>query len=219
MIPIALVSKLLSKQEQRWATIKKDCYAIVYAFKKFECLIRDRPFVLRTVHKNLLYIDKELNAKVKRWKLMIQEYDFKWEYIKGEDNVVADQASRLIERDGEEDPELVRPCNKLLVKKTTSKALAQVQELDEEDLCMLSEFDHPPGVYDLIAKVHEAEVGHGGVDRTMIKLRKLVKALNRKPWKYMREHVRRFIRECPCCPKDELLEDTNACLSFHRCFI
>ena len=146
-------------------------------------------------------MDKELNAKVKRWKLMIQEYDFKWEYIKGEDNVVADQASRLIERDGEEDPELVRPCKQLLVKKTMSKALAQLQELDEEDLCMLSEFDLPPGVYDLISKVHEAEVGHGGVDRTMIKLRKLVKALKRKPWKYMREHVRRFIRDGPCCQK------------------
>jgi hypothetical protein len=105
MVPIALMSKLLSKQEQRWATIEKKCCAIVYAFKKFEYLIRNRPFILRTDHNNLLYIDKELNAKVKRWKLMIQEYDFKWEYIKGEDNVVADQASRLIERDGEEDPE------------------------------------------------------------------------------------------------------------------
>ncbi len=56
---------------------------------------------------------------------MIQEYDFKWEYIKGEDNVVADQASRLIERDGEDDP--------TKVKKTASKSLAQWHELDEED--------------------------------------------------------------------------------------
>ncbi len=55
---------------------------------------------------------------------MIQEYNFKWEYIKEEDNVVADQASRLIERNGEDDPELVRPCNPTTVKKTVSKSLA-----------------------------------------------------------------------------------------------
>jgi hypothetical protein len=94
---VAFMSKLLSAQEIRWSTIEKEAYAIVYILKKFEYLLRDRKFLLKTVHKNLIYIDKELNAKVKRWKIMIQEYEFDIGYIEGPKNFVADAMSRLIE--------------------------------------------------------------------------------------------------------------------------
>ena len=52
--PIAFMSKSLSGAELRWSTIEKECYAIVYALKKFEYLIRDTHFTLRTDHRNLL---------------------------------------------------------------------------------------------------------------------------------------------------------------------
>ena len=94
--PVAFMSKLLTPQEINWNTTEKEAYAIVYAFKKFEYLIRDRKFVLRTDHENLIYIDTENNAKVKRWKIMIQEYDFWIEHIAGIENVVADAFSRLL---------------------------------------------------------------------------------------------------------------------------
>ena len=94
--PIAFMSKMLSEQEMRWNTTEKEAYAIVYAFKKFEYLIRDRQFTLRTGHKNLIYVDTELSAKVKRLKLMIQEYDFFIEHIEGKKNIVADGFSRLL---------------------------------------------------------------------------------------------------------------------------
>ena len=38
---------------------------------------------------------------MRRWKILISEYDFSIEYIKGEDNVVADVQSRLIEKHGD----------------------------------------------------------------------------------------------------------------------
>jgi len=76
----------------------KECYAIIYAFKKLEHYIRDRFFVLRTDHKNLTYIDLENSGKVRRWKLLMQQYNFNIEYIKGEDNIPADGFSRLMER-------------------------------------------------------------------------------------------------------------------------
>ena len=63
---IAFVSKLLSSQEARWSMIEKEAYAIVYSLKKLEYLLRDKPFILKTDHKNLTFIDRELNAKVKR---------------------------------------------------------------------------------------------------------------------------------------------------------
>ena len=56
-------------------------YAIYYAFVKFEYLIRDVHFPLRTDHKNLTYLNTDNGPKVKRWKLAIQEYGFDIEYL------------------------------------------------------------------------------------------------------------------------------------------
>jgi hypothetical protein len=81
--PIAFMSKTLSGAELSWSTIEKECYAIIYSLKKFEYLIRDVQFTIRTDHKNLTYVNDSLSAKVRRWKHLIQEYDFYVEYIKG----------------------------------------------------------------------------------------------------------------------------------------
>ena len=58
--------------------------------------MRDRHFILRTDHKNLIYLNDSASAKVRRWKILISEYDFDIEYIKGEENFVADATSRLV---------------------------------------------------------------------------------------------------------------------------
>ena len=164
-VPVAFVSKMLSDQEIRWNTTEKEAYAIVYCLKKLEYLLRDRTFTLRTDHKNLTYIDKETSAKVKRWKLMIQEYDFYIEHIAGKANIVADGFSRLL---------LLR----------------------EEQLYLHDEFAPSEKDYQTIATAHNEVVGHHGVDRTVGKLK-----AKGKHWKYMREHVKRYIRQCPCCQK------------------
>ena len=65
------------------------------ALRKFEYLIRDVPFELFTDHENLIYLNTSPSNKVLRWKLAIQEYNFFYNYIKGELNVVADGLSRL----------------------------------------------------------------------------------------------------------------------------
>ena len=95
-IPIAFMSKTLSAEEVRWSVIEKECYAIVVAFRKFEYLIRDKYFTLRTDHKNLTYVNDPPSPKVRRWKIAIQEYDFSIEHIPGKENIVADAFSRLL---------------------------------------------------------------------------------------------------------------------------
>ena len=54
-----------------------------------------RAVCLQTDHKNLTYLNFEGSAKVKRWKLFIQEYSFDIQFIEGPKNVVADGLSRL----------------------------------------------------------------------------------------------------------------------------
>jgi hypothetical protein len=81
--PIHFLSKSFSDVQARWSTIEKECYAIFYALTSLEHLVRDRPFTLRTDHRNLLFINSLPCAKVTRWKLAIQEYDFQIEHIPG----------------------------------------------------------------------------------------------------------------------------------------
>ena len=95
-VPIMFLSQTFKAEQKRWSAADKECYAIVFAFKELEHLIRDRYFVLRTDHKNLTYINLENSGKVRRWKLLLQEYNCGVEHIIGVFNFVADDFSRMI---------------------------------------------------------------------------------------------------------------------------
>ena len=69
--------------------------------------------------------------------------------------------------------------------------------LKEEHLHHLyEEFSLTKAAFNAIMSVHNGVLGHHGVERTMEKL-----IWKGEQWQYMREHVRRFIRQCPCCQK------------------
>jgi hypothetical protein len=84
--PVAFLSKSLNKTQRKWGIPDKEAYAIFYALKKWDHLLRDAKFILQTDHENLTYINFEGTAKVRRWKLLVQEYKFILEFLKGEDN-------------------------------------------------------------------------------------------------------------------------------------
>jgi hypothetical protein len=72
---IAFVSHALSGPEINWSVPHKEMYGIVYTLKKLDYLLRDRQFILKTDHKNLITMNTEKNPKVFRWKLAIQDFD------------------------------------------------------------------------------------------------------------------------------------------------
>jgi hypothetical protein len=67
-----------------------------HSLKKFADLLLGVPFVLRTDHRNLLYLNEAGSAMVTRWKIEIQNYNFRIEHIPGVENIPADVFSRLI---------------------------------------------------------------------------------------------------------------------------
>ena len=171
--PIAFVSHALSaSQITKWSTPEKEAYAIFYALGKLDYLLRDIKFTLHTDHKNLTlpFLNNEQNARVKRWKLAIQQYDFDVEYIKGAENIVADGFSRLISTT----PDMLNTINEF--------ALSKEQK-------------------ELLGNVHNSVVGHVGVDKTIERLLRN----EREPWPFMRQHVQWFIKRCPCCQKQSVL--------------
>jgi hypothetical protein len=90
------MSKALAGAQLRWSTIEKECFAMYHSLKVFADLLLGQPFILRTDHKNLLYLNAAGSSKVTRWKLEIQNYNFFIDHIPGVDNIPADAFSRLV---------------------------------------------------------------------------------------------------------------------------
>ena len=97
IFPIAYASKKLLPREKNYSVIERECLGIVYAVKKFQSYLYGKPFVIQTDHKPLVYIHKCKieSARIMRWALFLQNYKFRVEAIKGQDNVGADYLSRL----------------------------------------------------------------------------------------------------------------------------
>ena len=71
--------------------------AIIYAIKHFRPYIYGNKFEIRTDHKPLLWLRQknDLNRKLLRWKLELEEFEFDIKYKKGTTNSNADSLSRI----------------------------------------------------------------------------------------------------------------------------
>ncbi len=93
--PIAFASRTLTDEEVRYATNEKEALAIIWAVNKFKCYLYGAKFTLVTDHKPLTFIkSSEKNAKILRWRLELENFDYDVVYKEGRANVVADALSR-----------------------------------------------------------------------------------------------------------------------------
>ena len=73
---VRFFSKALVGPQLNWSVREKECYGIFYGVRLFEDLLDNRPFILKTDHMNLTYLNVTLTGKVLRWKLYLQDKDF-----------------------------------------------------------------------------------------------------------------------------------------------
>ena len=113
----------------------------------------------------------------------MQELDFT---VKGSDNELADALSRLC-------PNLTEIALPLTITRdvfsSSSSSFTSVAALTVIELATDEQILH-------IQMCHNGIVGHNGVDRTLTRLYSL-----NQVWKNMKQHVRSYIRNCPCCQK------------------
>ena len=95
--PIAYVSKCLSQTQREYSVTKRETLALIFALEQFRHLILSYTVHVYTDHEPLVGIlNKDTkDAAIRRWVLLIQEYQIKLHYVRGKDNVVADVLSRL----------------------------------------------------------------------------------------------------------------------------
>ena len=97
--PIAFYSRKLLPREQRYSTIEKECLAIKIATHAFRVYLLGRPFVIQTDHRALEWLHrlKDNNARLTRWSLALQPYQYEVRYRTGTANGNADALSRAYE--------------------------------------------------------------------------------------------------------------------------
>ena len=94
--PVAYASRKLLQREQAYATVEKECLALIWAVTKFQRYLYGKEFIVETDHEPLTYLNKakQTNAKLMRWALALQPFRFRIQAIKGSENVGADYLSR-----------------------------------------------------------------------------------------------------------------------------
>jgi hypothetical protein len=96
-IPIQWASKKLTPTERMYTIQEKEMLAVFWGVKKFEYELRGRRFEIMTDHKSLEEIREKPcfnNNRINRWIEKIQEFDFKIQYVRGENMKDADALSK-----------------------------------------------------------------------------------------------------------------------------
>nr|GEV56222.1 hypothetical protein [Tanacetum cinerariifolium] len=95
--PIHYASKMMIEVESLYITTEKEMQAVVYAFEKFHYYLIMNKSIVYTDHFALKYLfaKKDAKARLLRWILLLQEFDFIVIDTKGAENYAADHLSRL----------------------------------------------------------------------------------------------------------------------------
>nr|GFA64570.1 reverse transcriptase domain-containing protein [Tanacetum cinerariifolium] len=95
--PIHYASKTMNQAEANCTTTEKEMLAVVYAFKNFRSYLIMNKSIVYTYHSALKYLfaKKDAKARLLRWILLLQEFDFKVIDACGAENYAADHLSCL----------------------------------------------------------------------------------------------------------------------------
>ena len=94
--PVSFYSRKLLSREERYATVEKECLAIRDAVNAFKVYLLGHPFTIQTDHRALEWLKKlkDNNARLTRWSLALQPFEFTVTYRRGSINGNADGLSR-----------------------------------------------------------------------------------------------------------------------------
>jgi RNase H-like domain found in reverse transcriptase len=91
--PLAFYSRKLTDTQTRYTVIELELLAIVETLQEYQTILYGHLINVYTDHKNLTFANFNTD-RVRRWRLIVEEYGPKIIYLEGKKNVVADFLSR-----------------------------------------------------------------------------------------------------------------------------
>ena len=91
--PVIFVSPVLSDQATRWGIMEPELYTFVYCVKILAPYLLGKLSIVRTDHRNLVYLASSSAQKLVCWRVILSEYRFIIEHIPRAQNVVTDVGS------------------------------------------------------------------------------------------------------------------------------
>ncbi len=197
---VDFMSRTFNDTEKRYSTIEREATAILWALDKWHYYLLGRQFTIETDHKPLQWLltKVDLPGKLGRLALHLQQYDIAGiEYVRGEDNVMADALSRiqigLIRAKPSDTLEtmMAREPNKFVKK----DGKVYLLENGAERLCIDDENEKKA----ILAAVHD-EAGHLGIYKCTEAVRL------RFYWPHWKNDVKLHLKKCFTCQtkKDDL---------------
>ncbi|GBG75783.1 hypothetical protein CBR_g21028 [Chara braunii] len=220
--PIEYMSKKMPSKKLAKSTYERELYALYKALVHWRHFLLGRFFYLRTDHQTLQWIKTQstLSDALKRWIEVIDQYDFKLEYLKGEYNKVADALSRRADYLGalvsdfgvsnevtqslvgayHEDPVTMDIIRKLQAKdKATESEFVMVDGLIYLDKVGIKRLVVPSSEQLrslFLGECHDA-TGHFGYKKTSANL------VQRSWWPRMLDDAKKYVETCQVCQQDK----------------
>lgn len=205
--PIAFFSKKLSPTQQRYAPTEKECLGVILAIEKFRHYVEGSRFTVITDAQSLIWL-KQISAeggsaKLIRWALKLQQYDFDLLYRKGALNVTADAMSRAVNVVGIKDIEYEKLKKDIISNEVDYKNFkvvnGKIYKLVSSRLGdSRFEWKYVPEVTERIQLMQDAhDEAHFGRFKTLRKLQE------RYYWPRMQDDVNKYCRGCDVCQRSK----------------
>ncbi|GBG68999.1 hypothetical protein CBR_g3698 [Chara braunii] len=220
--PIEYMSKKMPSKKLAKSTYERELYALYKALVHWRHFLLGWSFYLRTDHLTLKWIKTQpaLSDALKRWIEVIDQYDFKLEYLKGEYNKVADALSSRADYLGalvyefdislkvtqslveayQEDPIMMDIVHKLQAKdKATESEFVMADGLLflDKARCKRLVVSSSESLRSLfLGECHDA-TGHFGYKKTSVNL------VQRFWWPGMLDDAKKYVETCQVCQRDK----------------
>mmetsp|Transcript_13570 Transcript_13570/g.16453 ORF Transcript_13570/g.16453 Transcript_13570/m.16453 type:complete len:698 (+) Transcript_13570:1112-3205(+) len=218
--PIAFYSRALTQAQKNYTTIEKELLSIVESCLKFRHILLGFPLAILSDHRNLRF-ENFSSERVRRWRLLLEEFDYTFHYYPGKDNHIADMISRypIISLDSSNIAEMNTPLDDIdnNTFPLDFKYIAQHQRQDNELQQKLksaptlftrsqitsgttlifrdSKIVVPTALHDKIIQWYHDTLNHPGIQRTVNTIRQHFWIKNLVP------KVTSHISNCPICSR------------------
>jgi hypothetical protein len=93
--PVAYASRKYTLAERNYNTFQQEASVIAWSLEKFAEFFQGHHVTVQSDHRNLAWIKRSAMPQLTRWRIRLQDFDFKIEYLPGPQQVCADGLSRL----------------------------------------------------------------------------------------------------------------------------